>query len=109
MLKKTIYKKKKVPKALRQQVWLEYNGEKYNNKCNIVWCMSIISVFNLHVGHDIPESRGGRACIENLKPICSNCNLSMSSKYSISEWNNNFKNSKRISLCNKIFYFFFRK
>ena len=112
MLNTTIirYKKKKIPKALRQQVWLKYNGEEFNYKCNIVWCRNIITVFNFHVGHNIPESRGGSTCIENLRPICSNCNLSMSSKYSISEWDNNFKNnSKRISLCNRICNYFFSK
>lgn len=108
MLITNSYKKKKIPKALRQQVWIKYNGEEFKNKCNIVWCRNIISVFNFHVGHNIPESRGGSSSIENLRPICSNCNLSMSSKYSITEWNRIFKD-KRISLCEKIFNYFFTK
>ena len=30
---------------------------------------------------------GGKTDITNLKPICSRCNLSMGSQYSITEWN----------------------
>tara|TARA_Y100001958_G_C21233917_1_gene560024 strand:- start:2077 stop:2358 length:282 start_codon:yes stop_codon:yes gene_type:complete len=78
--------KKKIPKAIRQQCWLNNFGKKYENKCYIPWCKNIINVFNFHVGHDIPESKGGTLDINNLKPICSNCNLSMSDNYTIQEW-----------------------
>jgi 5-methylcytosine-specific restriction endonuclease McrA len=80
--------KKNIPKAIRQQVWLKYIGKKFEDKCSIIWCQNIISVFNFHAGHNIPESKGGTIDINNLKPICSNCNLSMSDKYTIDEWNN---------------------
>ena len=69
--------KKNIPKALRQQVWLKYNGKCFENKCNIIWCKNNIDVFNFHVGHNIPESKGGKMYIENLRPICSFCNQSM--------------------------------
>ena len=36
-----------------------------------------------YVGHNKPESRGGTLSINNLKPICSRCNLSMSDNYTI--------------------------
>ena len=45
-----------------------------------------MNVFDYHVGHNIPESRGGATNITNLKPICARCNLSMSNYYSIEEW-----------------------
>lgn len=76
-----------IPLALRQQVWLQYNGKTFQHKCNIKWCKNIITVFNFHVGHDIPRSKGGTLDLNNLKPICVNCNLSMSDNYSIKEWN----------------------
>ena len=51
------------------------------------WCKNKIDVFNFHVGHNIPESKGGATVLENLRPICPSCNLSMGNNYSIDEWN----------------------
>ena len=76
-----------IPKALRQQVWIQYNGERFRNSCSIKWCKNDITVFYFHVGHNIPRSKGGTLELNNLVPICSNCNLSMSDKYTIDEWN----------------------
>jgi 5-methylcytosine-specific restriction endonuclease McrA len=80
----------KIPKAVREQVWLKRIGEKYENKCYISWCKNKITVFNFHCGHNIPDSKGGNLGLNNLYPICSNCNLSMSDNYSIDEWNKKF-------------------
>jgi len=44
-------------------------------------------VFDFHVGHDKPESKGGKLNVDNLKPICARCNLSMSNNFTIQEWN----------------------
>ena len=83
---KTKKSKKRIPKALRQQVWLTYFGKVYEKKCYINWCKNKVSVFTFHVGHNIPESRGGTLSITNLRPICAQCNLSMSDTYTIDEW-----------------------
>ena len=99
-------KKYKIPKAIRQQVWIKYNGKLFENKCHITWCKNIISVFNYHVGHNIPECKGGTTDIMNLRPICPNCNLSMSSQYSIDEWNK-LSYTKNKSFCTKFFHFLF--
>ena len=80
-------KKEQIPKRIREMVWTMHNNEKYSNKCYVSWCDNIINVFNYQVGHDIPESKGGTLDLSNLKPICSNCNLSMGNKYTITEWN----------------------
>lgn len=77
----------KIPKALREQVWLQFIGEKYKTKCYIKWCRNSMDVFNFQVGHNIPESKGGLTILENLRPICGRCNLSMSNTYTIDEWN----------------------
>lgn len=82
------YRKANIPKALREQVWLQTFGKVYENSCYISWCNNIINVFDFQVGHDIPESKGGSLTIDNLKPICSRCNLSMGNNYSIKEWQN---------------------
>ena len=83
----TQYKKDSIPKRIKELVWTTYVGEVYFSKCYILWCNNIINVFNYHTGHDIPNSKGGTLDIQNLKPICSNCNLSMGNKYTIREWN----------------------
>jgi len=79
-------KKATIPKAIREQCWLNIIGKKYESKCYVKWCNNIMNVFDFHVGHDIPESKGGTLDLENLKPICARCNLSMSDNYTIQEW-----------------------
>ena len=78
--------KETIPKRIRDLVWTTNNSETFSNKCFVTWCENKVNVFNFQVGHDIPESKGGTLDIDNLKPICSNCNLSMGNRYTISEW-----------------------
>ena len=85
------YRKANIPKALREQVWLETFGKVYEHSCHIEWCSNIINVFDFHVGHDIPESKGGTLTIDNLKPICARCNLSMGDNYYVCKNGRNFK------------------
>lgn len=79
-------KKANIPKALREQVWIQNIGNQFEHKCLVEWCQNTMNVFDFHVGHNIPESQGGATNIKNLKPICARCNLSMGSQYSIEEW-----------------------
>ena len=69
-----VNRKKHIPKAIREQVWLQYFGKCYQHKCFVSWCKNKISVFDFQVGHNIPESKGGKLTIKNLRPICSRCN-----------------------------------
>jgi hypothetical protein len=78
--------KETIPKRIRELVWTTNNGETFIHKCFVTWCNNNINVFNFQVGHDIPESKGGTIDIDNLKPICGNCNLSMGNRYTITEW-----------------------
>jgi 5-methylcytosine-specific restriction endonuclease McrA len=80
------YIKRVIPKALREQVWLKFVGKRYETKCHVRWCKNSMDVFNFHVGHNIPESREGPTTLENLRPICARCNLSMGDSYTIDEW-----------------------
>ena len=50
-------RKQRIPKALREQVWLKTNRQKFKVKGPISWCNNEINVFDFHVGHIIPESR----------------------------------------------------
>ena len=87
------YKKQYIPKALREQCWVTNFGKCYEHTCYIKWCTNKINVFNYHVGHNIPECKGGKLCLENVKPICSRCNHSMGSQYTITEWQDLHKNN----------------
>ena len=82
--------KQRIPKALREQLWLKTNNQQFKVKCPIAWCSNQINVFDFHVGHIIPESRGGTTTISNLKPICARCNLSMSNSYTITKFSGQF-------------------
>lgn len=79
-------KSQSIPYALRQQVWLKNIGEKFEGKCITNWCGNKINVFNYECGHNIPRSKGGLLTIDNLFPICRQCNSSMGNKYTIDEW-----------------------
>ena len=79
--------KKAIPKAVREQVWLQYMGKVYEGKCFIRWCENVINVYDFHCGHNVPESKKGKTNLANLRPICSRCNLSMGNKHTIDEWN----------------------
>jgi 5-methylcytosine-specific restriction endonuclease McrA len=92
-------RKAKVPRAVREQVWLTSVGAKYEAKCGVRWCTNKMNVFDFHVGHNIPESKGGTLDIKNLQAICSRCNLSMGNQYSIDEWNNMSKVAATGCLC----------
>lgn len=88
-------RKAPIPKAIREQLWMETFGKVFEHKCYISWCKNTINVFDFHVGHDLPESKGGTLDIYNLKPICARCNLSMSDNYTISEWTKLSKPKKK--------------
>jgi hypothetical protein len=79
-------KKKPIPQAVREQVWITKMGKVFEGKCKVPWCNETITVYNFQAGHNIPESKGGKTTIDNLIPICSRCNLSMNDNYTIDEW-----------------------
>jgi 5-methylcytosine-specific restriction endonuclease McrA len=78
--------KTKIPKALREQVWLKQFGKTFKHKCHVTWCKNEITVFDFECGHNTPESKGGLTNLSNLLPLCSRCNKSMGNRYTITEW-----------------------
>jgi len=100
------YQKKKIPKKVKEEVWSTNLGNIYESKCFISWCSNKINVFNFHVGHDIPESKGGTDDISNLKPICDRCNLSMGNNNTIKEWNKEWNNKACNYKINKYTYIY---
>ena len=83
-------KKTRIPRALREQIWIKRNKKKFEVKCPIKWCRNRIHCFNFHSGHNIPESKGGKTNIKDLIPICAKCNLSMSNNYTINKFSKIF-------------------
>jgi 5-methylcytosine-specific restriction endonuclease McrA len=77
---------KKIPVAVKEQVWVQNLGKVFEATCHISWCDNTITPFSYHVGHDIPRSKGGTVALSNLFPICDRCNFSMGNKYSIRKW-----------------------
>lgn len=82
------YKKKKIPLAVRQAVWVKQFGRVFQHKCFVSWCHRILSCFDFEVGHNIPESKGGTLDLDNLYPICHQCNTGMGNQYTILDWSN---------------------
>jgi len=72
----TLKNKKYIPKALRSKVWYTYN---HNNLC---YCCEItpITPFNFECGHVDSKINGGLTTLQNLRPLCTLCNRSMSRK-----------------------------
>jgi 5-methylcytosine-specific restriction endonuclease McrA len=82
--------KTKIPRSLREQLWIKDNGLTFESKCQVTWCKNIITPFTFHAGHNIPESKGGRTDLSNLKTICPSCNLSMGNNFSIDEFSEKY-------------------
>lgn len=73
-------RKATIPKKLKTDVWDFYIGE----ELGIALCMCCnkekIKATHFECGHVISEFNGGTICIENLRPICSQCNRSVGRK-----------------------------
>jgi hypothetical protein len=89
------YRKKKIPKALREQTWIATKGRYFSETCSISWCSNEMNCFNFDCGHNIPESKGGLTNVENLIPICRNCNLGMGNRFTIEEWEKKYETPKK--------------
>jgi hypothetical protein len=83
----------KVPSSLKHNIWILYIGEKFNGKCAVSWCNNRITPFTFEAGHNIPYSKGGSTTIDNLRPICSDCNKSMGNRFTIDEFSEQYKST----------------
>jgi len=72
-------KRPTISKTLRTQVWHKYNTlETGSVKCPICQ-VHTISQLDFECGHIISHVKGGQTILENLRPICNQCNKSMNS------------------------------
>ena len=73
-------RKKKISPQVRFEVWKIYIGNQIEAKCFCCYKNTITPFTNcntFHAGHIKSEANGGEIKIENLLPICSDCNKSM--------------------------------
>ena len=70
-------KKKAIPKTLKKMVGDKYIGEtKGKAKCYCCKHQDIRQI-DFEAGHVKAESKGGSTTLDNLRPICHQCNVSM--------------------------------
>jgi hypothetical protein len=73
-------RKKKISPHVRFEVWKTYIGNNIKAECFCCWKNKITPFTycnTFHAGHIHSEAKGGEIKIENLLPICSDCNKSM--------------------------------
>jgi len=70
------YKKNTISKKLRANVWRTHVGETFIGECYA--CGKMIEFTDgWHCSHVVAESKGGATILDNLRPCCRHCNLSM--------------------------------
>ena len=81
----SVFKKPSRPKitgAMRLAVWETYIGQRTKGKCFCCWKTEITQLSNyktFHAGHIISDHNGGETSVENMLPICRDCNMNMGS------------------------------
>ena len=70
-------RKTNIPAILRQTVWDTWIGAKFGLYKCLCCKKNQINKWNFECGHIVSEYEGGEAILENLRPICRICNLSM--------------------------------
>jgi hypothetical protein len=78
-IKKTATKtsSKKIPAAVRKIVWNTYIGKNNSTGKCLVCSDEDISHTNFECGHVKSRINGGEVTVDNLRPICGNCNKSI--------------------------------
>jgi transcription elongation factor Elf1 len=76
-IQKEPVKKQKIPSRLRNVVWNTYIGDNIGKSLCMCCKDNYITCFKFHCGHVIAECEGGETTLENLRPICDDCNQSM--------------------------------
>jgi 5-methylcytosine-specific restriction endonuclease McrA len=70
-------KKEAIPAAIKTLVWNKYVGDKVAEAKCMCCRVTTISMRHFHCGHILSEKYGGGTTVDNMRPICANCNLSM--------------------------------
>ena len=73
-------KRKLTPKTVRTDVWNKYIGKTIAQHACLCCKNKLILNTSFECGHIVACSKGGSTSIDNLRPICSECNRSMGTK-----------------------------
>ena len=82
-------RRKKIPKQIKTLVWNKYIGSDVAEAPCVSCRTAKISNRSFHCGHVVAESKGGDMNINNLRPICPDCNGSMGAR-SMNEFTKEF-------------------
>jgi len=72
-----VQRKRRIPKTLKRAVWDTYVGVDKGTAPCLCCERTPIRQLEFHCGHVISEARGGTTTVDNMRPICAQCNLSM--------------------------------
>ena len=75
-----ITKKKNIPLNIKRLVWDTYIGIDIGQFVCLCCRLVDIQQSSFHCGHVVSEYNGGQTVVENLRPICQNCNSSIGKK-----------------------------
>ena len=70
-------RKKSVPKILKDLTWQRWIGDDIAKAKCLCCGINEIKMNSFHCGHVISEADGGPTTVDNLRPVCATCNLSM--------------------------------
>ena len=73
--------KKTIPKVLKDHVWARCIGDMVGTAKCLCCGINEIKMNSFHCGHIVAEANGGSLDIDNLRPICASCNLSMGTEH----------------------------
>ena len=70
-------KKKTIPKILKDLTWQRWIGDDIAKTKCLCCGINEIKMNSFHCGHVVAEADGGPTTVDNLRPVCATCNLSM--------------------------------
>ena len=79
--KRNTNKKKSIPKAIKEETWNKWVGETHGIALCYCCRKAKISKSKFVAGHVVAEANGGVISVDNLRPICQDCNSSMMTKH----------------------------
>jgi hypothetical protein len=70
-------RKKTIPKIIKDLTWQRWIGDDIAKAKCLCCGINEIKMNSFHCGHVISEADGGPTTVDNLRPVCATCNLSM--------------------------------